>query len=110
MANERLRRELVDSMQALRRIGAVDGATMREFEKDLLGPAPEFTPKEILKLREQYEVSQAVFAALLNVSVSTVQKWEQGQKEPSAAASRLLQIVKEYGLGILVPKNSRRAA
>lgn len=110
MTNERLRRELAEGMQALKRIGAVDGATMREFEKDLLGPPPDYSPKKILELREKYDVSQAVFAAFLNVSLSTVQKWEQGQKEPSTAASRLLQVIDEYGLGILVPKSSRSNA
>lgn len=110
MANERLRRELVEGMQALKRIGVTDGATMREFEKELLGPPPQFSPKEIVKLRESYDLSQAVFAVFLNVSASTVQKWEQGQKEPGAAVCRLLQVVKEYGLGVLVPKECRRAA
>ena len=110
MANERLRRELVEGIQALKRVGAVSGATMRNFEKELLGPPPTFSPKQIRKLREKYEVSQAVFAALLNVTTSTLQKWEQGQKEPTAAACRLLQIVHEHGLGILVPRDNRRAA
>lgn len=110
MAQERLRRELVQGMQALRRVGVVDGATMREFENGLLGPAPTYSSKEIVRLRERFKVSQGVFAAILNVSTSTVQKWEQGQKEPSTAACRLLQVVKEHGLGILIPKDTRRAA
>ena len=104
MTNDRLRRELVDGMQALKQVGAISGVTMREFEKELLGPPPSYPPKKILRLREKFQVSQAVFAALLNVSPSTVQKWEQGQKEPNNAASRLLQVVDKYGLGILVTK------
>ena len=110
MANERLRRELVQGMQALKDIGAVKGATMREFETELLGPPPVYSARKIINLREKYEVSQAVFAALLNVSLSTVQKWEQGQKEPGTAANRLLQVVDEYGLGVLVSKGARDAA
>ena len=109
MANERLRRELIEGLEALRRVGAVSGATMREFEKDLLSPPPAYTAKKIVRIRERYNVSQSVFAALLNVSLSTVQKWEQGKKEPGAAAIRLLQVVDEHGLGILVPR-SRSAA
>ena len=109
MKNERLMRELVEGMQALKRIGVVNGTTMREFEEDLLGPAPDYSAKKIFQLREKYDVSQSVFAALLNVSLSTIQKWEQGQKEPSSAANRLLQVVDDYGLGVLVSKSSRRA-
>ena len=110
MANERLRSELIEGMQALKRIGVVNGATMRKFEKDLLGEPPKYRPKKILELREKYNLSQAVFAALLNVSVSTVQKWEQGQKQPSTIANRLLQVVEEHGIGVLVPKKTRIAA
>lgn len=102
MANKRLRQELVEGMEALAEIGAVDGATMRDFRDDLLSPPPAYSPDGIREIRESFGVSQAVFAALMNVSLSTVQKWEQGQKAPSAPAYKLLEIVKQNGLSILV--------
>ncbi len=102
MVNKRLRKELIEGMEALAEIGAVNGATMREFREDLLSPPPAYSPDGIRKIRESFGVSQAVFAALMNVSLSTVQKWEQGQKAPSAPAYKLLEIVKQNGLGILV--------
>lgn len=102
MAHKRLRQELVEGMEALANIGAVDGATMREFRDDLLSPPPAYSPDGIREIRESFGVSQAVFAALMNVSLSTVQKWEQGQKAPSAPAYKLLEIVEQNGLGILV--------
>jgi putative transcriptional regulator len=38
---------------------------------------PVFTPKKVADLRiHRAKMSQSIFAALLNVSVSTVQKWE----------------------------------
>jgi putative transcriptional regulator len=40
-------------------------------------------------VHETSRVSQAVFAALLNTSVSTVQKWEIGQKRPTGTALKL---------------------
>jgi len=46
-------------------------------------------------------VSQAVFAALLNTSVSTVQKWEIGQKRPTGTALKLLRLVQKNGLDIV---------
>jgi len=109
MANKRLRKELVEGMEALRAIGVVDGATMREFREDLLGPPPLYSADEIRLLRERFDVSQAVFASLLNVSTSTVQKWEQGQKEPSAPACKLLQVVEEHGLAILLSPDTEAA-
>jgi putative transcriptional regulator len=102
MANKRLRQELVEGMEALAEIGAVKGATMREFREDLLAPPPIYSPERIRAIRESFGVSQGVFAALMNVSLSTIQKWEQGQKAPSAPANKLLDIVKNNGLGILV--------
>lgn len=109
MANSRLRHELVDGMHALKDLGVVGAGTMRNFERKLLGAPPSFSARQIRLLREKFDVSQAVFAALLNVSASTVQKWEQGQKEPTAAALKLLQVVKRYGIGILVPEEKSAA-
>lgn len=42
--------------------------------------------------REQTGLSQRQFAALLGVSVRTLQGWEQGRKQPSGAARTLLRI------------------
>jgi putative transcriptional regulator len=47
-------------------------------------------------------VSQAVFARLLNTSVSTVQKWEIGQKKPAGTALKLPHLVRKRGLDVVV--------
>jgi putative transcriptional regulator len=47
-------------------------------------------------------MSQAVFAAVLNVSVSSVQKWESGEKKPSGASLKLLNLVKRKGVEVLL--------
>lgn len=61
-------------------------------------PAPPKPMKkhEIVKLRQQLNLSQAVFASVLNVSVKTVQAWEQGLRQPSDAALKLLTIAKKH--------------
>lgn len=53
-------------------------------------------------LAESLHISQAVFAAYLNASISTVQKWENGDKKPSGAAARLLSVIERKGLEVLV--------
>ncbi|MEH1878115.1 helix-turn-helix domain-containing protein [Nostoc sp. S13] len=59
-------------------------------------------PEQIKEIRESSHVSQAVFAAILNTSLSTVQKWEIGQKRPSGTALKLLHLVKKRGLNTLI--------
>ncbi|MGH9845113.1 MAG: helix-turn-helix domain-containing protein [Blastocatellia bacterium] len=61
-------------------------------------PAPPKPMKklEIIKLRQQLNLSQVLFAHMLNVSVKTVQAWEQGLREPSDAALKLLTIAKKH--------------
>jgi putative transcriptional regulator len=44
----------------------------------------------VAAIRERTGLSQAKFAALLGVSVRTLQEWEQGRRAPSGAARTLL--------------------
>lgn len=41
-------------------------------------------------------LSQTAFAALLGVSVRTLQDWEQGRREPSGAAKTLFLVAERY--------------
>jgi putative transcriptional regulator len=66
----------------------------KEHLAEVPGPAPKWTSAAIRRLRKEvYGMSQPLFAALLNVTPSTVRAWEQGQKTPSGAAARLLQLL-----------------
>ncbi|SFM13377.1 Helix-turn-helix [Nitrosomonas communis] len=55
-------------------------------------------PQKIKSLREKAHLSQAVFAAVLNTSLSTVQKWEIGDKKPSSPSLKLLNLIERKGL------------
>jgi putative transcriptional regulator len=52
-------------------------------------------PSEISGIRRRLNVSQPVFAALLNVPVATARSWEQGKRRPSGAALRLLDLARQ---------------
>ena len=59
----------------------------------LPAPPPVPAPAHIATLRRRYNMSQTVFAAVLSVSVRTLQAWEQGRRTPNQASARLLQIL-----------------
>lgn len=91
-----------ETARGLYKAGAIDQITMRDFDTLCLPPVEPLAPQEIKAIREQSQVSQAVFARLLNTSVSTVQKWEIGQKKPTGTALKLLHLVQARGLDVVV--------
>ena len=90
-----------ETAKGLHAAGAIDQVTMRQFDRLGLPAVPPLKPEQIKRIRERSHVSQAVFAALLNTSVSTVQKWEIGQKRPTGTALKLLHLVQKNGLDIV---------
>ena len=98
MANKRLREEMFETARGLYDLGAIDAETLRGFDASKLPPVKLYRPTDIKHLRLRAKASQAVFAAYLNTSVSTVQKWEIGAKKPSGLALKLLNIVDRKGL------------
>jgi putative transcriptional regulator len=87
--------------KGLHKAGVMDQVTLREFDQLCLPPIEPLQPEQIKKIREASHVSQAVFARLLNTSLSTVQKWEIGQKRPTGTALKLLHLVQKKGLEVV---------
>ncbi|CAO1659746.1 MULTISPECIES: helix-turn-helix domain-containing protein [Halomonadaceae] len=90
-----------ETAQDLHTAGVMKETTLREFDALCLPPVKEYTAIQIKRIRTKNHASQGVFAAYLNTSVSTVQKWEQGQKKPNGPSLKLLNLVAEKGLEIL---------
>ena len=87
--------------EGLHEAGVMSTRTMREFDALCLPPVKQLSPTQIKRLRTRNKASQAVFAAYLNTSASTVQKWEQGQKKPNGPSLKLLNLVEQKGLEAL---------
>jgi len=56
----------------------------------------EFDVPDAKEIRQQYALSQSEFAALLGVSIKTLQNWEQGRRKPDGPARVLLQVAAKH--------------
>src|SRR5208337_3477575 len=90
-----------ETATGLQRIGLIDEKTMREFDASCLTTVKDLSPKQIAQVRKRTGVSQAVFAHYLNVSVTSVSKWERGEKKPRGASLKLLTLVQKKGLDVI---------
>jgi putative transcriptional regulator len=72
--------------------------SLKEAKAIARGEAPasrriKVTPPDVKALREQIGLSQSEFARLMQVSVKTLQNWEQRRRNPTGPAAALLKIV-----------------
>jgi putative transcriptional regulator len=58
-------------------------------------------PADVRAIRERMKLSQSAFAALLGVSLRTLQDWEQGRREPTGPARSLLRVVERHPKALL---------
>ncbi|WP_404418077.1 helix-turn-helix domain-containing protein [Marinospirillum sp.] len=93
---------LHESAKDLHEAGVMSDVTLRDFDALCLPPVKVYTPAQIKRIRQKTRASQAVFAAYLNTSPSTVQKWEVGGKKPNGPSLKLLNLVDKKGLEALI--------
>ena len=101
MKKSRILAEMHETAQGLHGAGAIDKQTMREFDALCLPPVRPLSARQIRTIRTRARMSQAVFAAVLNTSVSTIQKWEIGEKRPSGPSLKLLDVIERKGVEAL---------
>ena len=56
---------------------------------------------DIKHIREGYHLTQAQFAAMLGISVSTLRNWEQGRRVPEGPAMVLLRVAAKHPAAVL---------
>jgi putative transcriptional regulator len=79
-----------------RNIGEELIQAMRELNAGKIGRQFEVTVNDVVKARMGTGLSQAEFAAALQISPRTLQQWEQGRRSPSGAAQTLLRIIARH--------------
>ena len=90
-----------ETARDLHKIGVIDKRTMREYDFLCVEPVSAYSAEQIRSMRKRYRLSQAVMAAVLNTSLSTIQKWEIGDKHPAGPSLKLLSILDRKGLEAL---------
>lgn len=96
--NSRILAEVHETAKGLHQAEVISKRRMHEYDALCHLDVPVIGASKIKQIRKQAKVSQAVFAAVLNTSVSTVQKWEIGEKAPSGPSLKLLSLIKRKGL------------
>ncbi len=74
---------LVESIRQAGRIKRGEAKPSRQFR---------FAPADVKAIRATLGKSQSQFALMIGVSVSTLQNWEQGRRQPEGPAQALLRV------------------
>jgi len=93
-------KSITSTIKDLNKSGVVDEITMRNIENLCIPDVHEYSPEQIISIRKKFRLSQV--ASIFNISPSTVQKWEQGNKKPTGASQKLLDIIERKGLQAFV--------
>ena len=68
--------------------------TLKSYKVEKRAPVT-IAPEELRSVREQLNLSQAVFAHYLHTGETTYQNWEQGRAKPNAQAVLLIRMVQQ---------------
>ena len=82
MTNRDLGAELLEAVREIKRGGG------RRYVVEV--------PRDVPTIRQRTGLSQSAFAALLGVSVRTLQDWEQGRRHPTGPALALLRVADRH--------------
>ena len=98
---------LLETASDMRRVGVMSPATHEKITLRHLGEKAASVPDpisgdEIRSLREDANLSQAVFARYLNLTVGYISQLERGTKRPSGAALVLLNVIRRKGIEVIL--------
>ncbi len=84
-SEDNLRRKLEESRKLTRRDFYIEPHAV-----------PNILSEDIIRIRNQFNLSRPLFARCLRVNVRTLENWEQGRAQPNAQAVLLLRMVERY--------------
>jgi putative transcriptional regulator len=100
--NRSIAEAILETAGDLHRHGLLDDEEYRQITVRHLGaqPLPTAKPissKEIRKVREKANLSQAAFARYLNLTTGYISQLERGAKQPKGPALALLNVIRRKG-------------
>jgi len=103
----RLTKALLETADDMRRTGIMDEIThakitLRHLDDQAKVTAEPITGEDIRRLREEANMSQAVFARYLNLTVGYVSQLERGAKRPTGPALVLLNVIRRKGIAAIL--------
>lgn len=103
----RLTQALLETADDMRGVGILSAAGHKKITMRHLGHGADIgtkpiTGEEIRSLREQAQLSQAVFARVLNLTVGYVSQLERGAKQPTGPALVLLDVIRRKGISAIL--------
>ena len=84
--------ELKESVQQMDEIVRGERQPSREFHVDAL---------QVKEIRKATGLTQAKFAALIDVQLGTLRNWEQGRRDPTGPAKALLKAIHNDPVNVL---------
>lgn len=67
----------------------------------LIEEPPQYSKNKIRKIRNDLGVSQSIFAKIFGESVSAIQHWEQGRRNMSKSARRILNMIERDSKAVI---------
>lgn len=101
-AKSRIFEAVHETAEDLYKLGFIDKRKMQKLEVLCLEPIPVYDSEQIRAIRESLKISQAVLATVMNTSLSSVRKWEIGEKHPSGPSLKLLNLLERKGLAAVL--------
>ena len=98
---------LLETADDMRKAGLLDAKahekiTMRHLAGMAAPKVAPVTAEQIRAMRTRANMSQAVFARHLNLTVGYVSQLERGAKQPTGAALALLNVIKRKGIAAIL--------
>jgi putative transcriptional regulator len=97
-----MRKELFEELvESVRQMKEIEAGRMKPSRVTRAAALMEEGSLDVAALRSRFKLSQAKFAALLGISVATLQNWEQRRREPEGPAKVLLRVAEAHPEALL---------